>query len=275
MLALAGCGGGGDGGVVAGGGGAPGGGGGAPGAAPIPAAAVNVPADPAQFAALQPRVQIGGVGIASPPVVTFTLTDANGVGLKGFGSKGQSATATVASYANIAFSLAKLVPGVNGEPSRWVSYIVTTVPTKNATTGVITPSAPTRPSTDNTGTLVDNGNGTYSYTFFRDIAKVKDEVAAMTVTAPNNKADLDDLTYEPNLVHRLTIQLSGNAPGTGTNTSDGVQVTAGVPMKNPLDVIYDFIPATGKAVAPTDTNSRVIVALENCNTCHRVLGGIP
>ena len=44
----------------------------------------------------------------------------------------------------------------------------------------------------------------------------------MTVTAPNNKADLGDLTYDASLVHRLTIQLSGNAPGTGTNTPNGV-----------------------------------------------------
>ena len=27
------------------------------------------------------------------------------------------------------------------------------------------------PSTDNTGTLVDNGDGSYKYTFYRDITK--------------------------------------------------------------------------------------------------------
>jgi OmcA/MtrC family decaheme c-type cytochrome len=273
VLALAGCGGGGGGGggeIAA----APADGGAAPAAAPVPAAAVAVPVDAAAFAALDPRVQVGGVAIASPPRVTFTITDATGVGLKGFGSKSQSATATVASYPNLSFALAKLVPGTNGAPSRWVSYIVTTVPTKNATTGAITAAAPTRPSTDNTGTLVDNGNGTYTYTFYRDVTKIKDDVAAMAVTAPNAKADLDDLTFDPTLVHRLTIQLSGNAPGTGTNTADGVQATAGVPMKNPVDAIYDFIPATGKAVTATDT-SRDIAANAKCEECHRKLGGIP
>ena len=60
---------------------------------------------------------------------------------------------------------------------------MTTVPTKNATTGAIAASAPTRPSTDNTGTLVDNKNGTYTYTFYRDITKIKDQVAALTDTA--------------------------------------------------------------------------------------------
>ena len=56
----------------------------------------------------------------------------------------------------------------------------------------------------------------------------------MTVTAANDKADLGDLTYNASLTHRLTIQLSGNAPGTGTNTPTGVDAgIAAVPMKKP------------------------------------------
>src|ERR1019366_4631527 len=128
-------------------------------------------------------------------------------------------------------------------PTRWVSYIVTTVPTQNATTGAITASVPTRPTTDNTGTLVDNGNGTYTYTFYRDVKQVAAQVAAATLVAPNVASDLDDLSYQPTLVHRLTIEISGSAPGTGTNTPTGVASSvAAVPMNNPIDVIYDFIP---------------------------------
>ena len=52
---------------------------------------------------------------------------------------------------------------------------------------------PTRPTTDQNGKLVDNGDGTYVYTFARDIPKVKDQVAAATVPATSNKADLGDL----------------------------------------------------------------------------------
>ena len=222
----------------------------------------------ATFAALTPAVPAVAVTINSPPKVTFSLTDGNGNPIIGFGSKSQSATATVASYSNLAFSLAKLVPGANGAPSKWVNYIVTTVPTyKSATDKTIVPAAPRGPIYDREGTLVDNGNGTYTYTFYRDITKVKDEVAAATLTAPNVAADLGDLTYDPNLVHRLTIEISGYAPGTGTNTADGVQVTAGVRMANPINVIYDFIPATGKAVTATDP-SREIVAIAKCNECH-------
>src|ERR1035437_7441591 len=192
---LAGCGGGGgDTTASPGGGGAPPGGGGAPpgggaptitpptGAAPITLTAAT-PA--ATFAALAPVVKVGGVGISSAPQVAFSLADANNNPIIGFGSKSQSSTATVTSYPNLAFALAKLVPGTGSAPSRWVSYIVTTVPTKNATTGAITASVPTRPSTDNTGTLVDNKNGTYLYTFYRDITQVKAAVAGGTLTPPN------------------------------------------------------------------------------------------
>ncbi|TAK51652.1 MAG: OmcA/MtrC family decaheme c-type cytochrome [Betaproteobacteria bacterium] len=246
-------------------------------AAPVPTGTAeinvgNLTAD--QFGALAPTVVVGGALVGSPPQVSFALQDANGNPIIGFGSTSQSATATVKSYPNLAFSIAKLVPGTNGAPSKWVSYIVTTVPTKNATTGAITDSAPTRPSTDNTGTLVDNGNGTYTYTFYRDITKAKEQVDAMTVSGTNNKADLGDLTYDANAVHRLTIAVFGNAPGTGTNTADGVQVTAGVPLKNPVNVVYDFIPATGQAATDTDPG-RNIVATAKCNECHGKLGGTP
>ena len=258
-------------------------GGGAPPAVAVPSGAAPItltsstPA--ATFAALAPVVKVGGVSISSPACVSFSMADANNNAIIGFGSTSQSATASVASYPNLAFSLAKLVPGqsVAGAgtgPSKWVSYIVNNVPAKNATTGVVATSVPSRPGTDNTGTLTDNKNGTYTYCFWRDVTKMKDTIAGLTDPAGSSKADLGDLTYEPNLTHRLTIAISGNVPGTGTNTPTGVQVTAGVPMTNPVNVWYDFIPATGKAVAATDLQ-RVVVAKESCNECHNKLGGVP
>jgi len=210
---------------------------------------------------------VTGVTIASPPVVTFKLTTAQGVPVVGFGSTSKSSTATVASYPNLAFSIAKLVPATASTPSKWVNYIVTTVPTTTA------PAAPTRPSTDNTGTLVDKGDGTYTYTFYRDITTIKQQVDGMTVAAPNNKADLGDLTYVPTATHRLSIQISGAAPGTGTNTANGVQVTPAVNLTKPVDVIYDFVPATGQA--PAASANRKMVNNDNCESCHSTLGGIP
>ncbi len=221
------------------------------------------------WADMQPTVTVTGVTIASPPVVTFSVIDSFGHPVIGLGNTTKSSTATVASYPNLAFALAKLVPGAAGGPSKWVSYIVTTVPTTT------TAAAPTRPSTDNTGTLVDNGDGTYKYTFYRDVTTIQSQVAGMTVTAPNNTADLGDLTYDPALTHRLTIALSGNAPGTGTNTPTGATSSvAAEPMRHPVNAIYDFIPATGTAVTATDF-SRDIVANANCEACHRKLGGVP
>ena len=261
-----------------------GGGGGDTTGAPPPAGGSNAPsvavpsgtspvtitsATPAAtFATLAPVVTVGGVSISSPPQVSFSIADANNNPIIGFGSTSKISTATVASYPNLSFALAKLVPGTNGAPSKWVSYIVTSVPTTTAA------ATGQRPGTDNTGTLVDNKNGTYTYTFYRDITKVKDQVAALALTAPNVAADLGDLTYDPSLVHRLTIAISGNAPGTGTNTPNAVQLTDALPMANPVNVIYDFIPATGKPATAADMR-RELVVTANCNECHGKLGNIP
>ena len=240
-----------------------------PAGPPGPNAVVLTPTtSPETFANLKITAKVSSASISSAPVVNFSLVDHEGKPIVGFGATSKSSSAKFASYSNLAFSLAKLVPGSNGSPSKWVSYIVTTVETNAAA------PAPTRPSTDNTGTLVDNGDGTYKYTFYRDVTKIKDQVAAMTDPAGSNKADLGDLTYDANLTHRLTIQISGNAPGTGTNTPNAVQVVAGVPLKQAVDVIYDFIPATGNPVTSADTQ-RDIAANAACQSCHSTLGGLP
>jgi OmcA/MtrC family decaheme c-type cytochrome len=223
----------------------------------------------AAWAALQPQITIQSVTIASRPVVKFQVTDATtGAGIAGLGNTSLASGAKYPSLANLSFAIAKLVKGT---PSRWVSYIVTTVPTLTADGGTTAPG-PTRPSTDNTGTLMDNGDGTYAYTFFRDITQTKSQVDGMTFTGANVKADLDDLTYDATLVHRVTIQLSGNAPGTGTNTPNGKQNVAGVVLVHAADGIYDFTPSGG---AVDGGSGRDMVTTENCDTCHQVLGGIP
>ena len=95
----------------------------------------------------------------------------------------------------------------------------------------------------------------------------------MTAPAGSNKADLGDLTYDASLTHRLTIQISGAAPGTGTNTSNAVQSTPAVNLARPVDVIHDFVPATG--AAPAASANRKMVANANCESCHSTLGGLP
>src|SRR5215831_8739916 len=105
------------------------------------ATVINVPSNTqtptdaasAVWAALAPQVTVQSVTIQSPPVVKFTVKDSiTGLPIAGLGSTSKSSTATVAGLTNLAFSLAKLVPGTNGSPNYWVSYIVTTVPTTTA-----------------------------------------------------------------------------------------------------------------------------------------------
>ncbi len=302
VAALAGCGGGSDGATGATGPAGPAGATGPTGPAGSNAVAtVNAgsnaaPATPtaaAAWQALAPQVTVQSVTINSAPVVKFTVKDAAGNPIVGLGNKSQSATATVAGLTNIAFTLAKLVPastytvtanGVtstyNAEPSKWVSYNVMKPVTVAQAAGTIgaadscnktaTAAATwcgTFPTTDTQGTLVDNGDGSYQYTFFRDPKQAAAIVASLTDSADGlaKKADLGDLTYDATLTHRLGIQLGGAAPGTGSNTPNAVTNAAypGVNMVNTANVVYDFRP-DGAAV----TNTRDIVKIDSCSSCH-------
>ena len=188
----------------------------------------------AAFQALAPQIAVQSVTISSPPVVKFTVKDANGTPIVGLGSKSQSSTAIVANLTNLNFTLAKLVPGTNGSPSKWVSYIVTKPPTAAQAAGTVAASAScdsttkptvcgTFPTADTQGTLVDNGDGSYQYTFYRDIKQAAAQVASLIDSADGlaKKADLGDVSYDPTLTHRLGIFVAGNMPGTGTNTPNG------------------------------------------------------
>jgi len=200
---------------------------------------------PEQWAELKPAGKITAATAGAVTTVDFQITDHLGNGIKGLGFTSQSASSTAAkapSLTNLSFTLAKLIPEDPNThaPGKWVNYIVTTVPTN----GTPTP-APTRPSTDVTGTLQDNGNGTYRYTFARNISTIATDLAGMSVTAPNDKADLGDVSFEANRTHRMVVQLSGAARGTGSNTEKGVTVATAVNLENPVNLIYDFLPANG------------------------------
>ena len=202
------------------------------------------------------------------PVVSFKITDANGTPVKGLGFTTKASTALMAGLSNMNVAIAKLVPGANGTPSKWVNYLVMSTPTVSSPN-----SLPTRPTTDSVGTLVDKGDGSYVYTFWRDVTKMKAAVDAATYTGNNVKADLGDVTYDPSLTHRVVVYAGGNARGTGTNPADGTGTNTGIPavvIKDPANIAYDFIPATGKAVAATDAQ-REIVSIDKCNTCHTKL----
>ncbi len=130
---------------------------------------------------------ITGVTVGGPPVVNFQLVDENGAPLTGLPA------------ADIGFVIAKLTPGTNGTSSYWTSYIYQTVTPSGCPTGVTacdtTPK--TQPTTESgaTGKLVDNGNGTYVYTFAKDIT-----------TDPL-------VTYDATLTHRVGVRDPRARPG--------------------------------------------------------------
>jgi OmcA/MtrC family decaheme c-type cytochrome len=143
------------------------------------------------------------------------------------------------------FALLKLVPattkvaanlalvGVNGSANdTWVSYMAA-----NATSTAGTESAATATATG--GTLTDNGDGTYSYAFLK---KVTDPVNAGT-------------TYDPAATHRLTMIVS----------------ESGNPFA-PVNVVKDFIPATGKDVTGQAENTDGASCLE-CHSSFRAKAG--
>jgi OmcA/MtrC family decaheme c-type cytochrome len=222
---------------------------------------------PQQWEESRFSAEVNKVTVAGAPVVEFSVRDEQGrpvVGLEGYSSK--AASATLASYPNFGFALAKLTPRTDANPSSWVSYIVTSVSNTN---GAVTAG---RPGTDNNGTLIAVAGqpGRYQYTFRRDVPGVKALIDGLTLTGDNRKSDLGDLTWQPNLPHRLVIQIGGSARGTGSNTPDGATTTASVNMANPINVIYDFVPATGKVLTPAEL-TREDVNIASCNVCHQKL----
>ncbi len=173
-------------------------------------------------------ISITGVTVSSPPVVEFTVTNEDGFPVGGL------------STADLRFTFAKLVPGSNGSPSYWQSYVVRTRTgvTGSPGEGVVMVQA----TRDQDGTLVDNLNGSYTYTFQTDVTNVV--CPAPCTDAGGNPLDL---TYQPNLTHRLGIQTRGS-----------------LPMVNS---VYTFVPATNTVVA----SGREIVKTESCNECHNEL----
>ncbi len=265
ISALAGCGGGSDG--AAGTAGAPG----APGKVLTNVANLSA----AEFKALVPTIDPASVSVTigtGKPVVKFTVTDQDGNAVAGLG--GQTLTAANAAaglpHTNYLFSftLAKLVQPAVG-PSKWVNYLITT-PKATGTAGAVVNGGvtwgATFPSADNQGTLVDNGDGSYQYTFFRDITQSANIVAGLTGqydTAPSLKADLGDVTFDPTLTHRLGVIIHGSQPGTGSATPDGVTVVPSVPLVKDFNMGYDFVPNGG-----TPTVTRDIVIKDSCTECH-------
>jgi len=204
------------------------------------------------------------------PQVTFTVTNNDGNPVAGLSANASSTTlstgATLVSYPNFAFTIAKLVPGSGGN-SQWVSYIVSSTPSSTAA------AVPAHPGSDNTGTLTEDGLGNYTYTFYRDITQAAAFLQAATYSASKNQiqSDLGDVSYQPTLTHRIGISVGGPFRGTGSNTANGTaSSTAAVYPNRSANLIYDFVPATGQVAASAAT--KVVVDKAACEACHTKLG---
>jgi len=153
------------------------------------------------------EVTITGVTVASPPVVRFTVFTDGGVPVTGLGEQWE------ASHRFVRFTFAKLVPGTDGNADSWVNYVR---------------SSSNTPTYDSGSSLVDNGDGSYVFTF------------ATNVTA------VTGIPYEPTRTHRLAGQMGGSS----------------VPIEFP-NVVYDFVPNGGPLPLRRD-----IAATASCNECH-------
>ncbi len=179
------------------------------------------------------------------PVVQFTLVDQIGEPLKGL------------TAADISFAIAKLVPPgtqlaaippqtIAPTPqtsAQWQSYIYSVVNPAPTSAGTSTdpvtgttaePQATTE--SGSSGTFVDNGDGTYQYTFKTDLSSVA------------------GVSYDPTLVHRVGFEVRGV-----TNASTGDTVTVNSP-------VYTFEPSDG-ATSGFDDNA--IVDDATCLQCHQ------
>jgi OmcA/MtrC family decaheme c-type cytochrome len=196
----------------------------------------------ASFTVLQ-GAGVPAVTINSPPKINFTVFS-DGAVKQGL------------ALSNVRFAIAKLVPGANGNPDEWVSYISTT---KTAATGLgsgglATPKATAKQATtDGTmsleevaaaelvGQLSYNADGYYTYAFKTDI------------TDPTKTGGV---IFEPALTHRIGIQLSyKNAAGATV-------------LVNPY---FDFTIVDGKSVPVSASQTRKMTDVASCNSCHEKL----
>lgn len=174
-------------------------------------------------------VAVQSVSNAPRPVVQFTVKNRKGQAVK---------NVPVTHFGGI--SLLQLVPGVptmagNGLGNDlWVSHIsncaTCTASTENATTT----------------SLVDHADGAYTYTFAKDVVNPTPYDGGMAVAG---------VAFDAMAVHRFALRL-----GDPANDVAGVRVNS----YRPVDVTFDYVPATGANV--DGQNDKVNTA--NCLTCH-------
>jgi OmcA/MtrC family decaheme c-type cytochrome len=197
---------------------------------------------------LTPTITSVTVGTPATPIVKFTVTNESGQPVRGL------------TKTQVRFIIAKLVPPntqLNAVPPQttapppqpsyqWQSYIYARASAASGTitspvTGGTLPKAsggadqPQATTENGTGTFLDNTDGTYQYTFQKDIS--------------GDPA----VTYDATLTHRVGMEIRGV---TNSNTGNAVATKS---------TTYDFQPSTGGA--PSTQNR--IVTTATCMQCHQ------
>lgn len=169
-----------------------------------------------------------------PPTVTFTVFNQDGASITGLTEFG--------------FTIAKLIPGADGDSSRWQSYINEVQEVGNepsfwppATDGVAPDGTTAIQATlESDGTLTDHGltggiPGNYTYVFSTDLSAIS-----------TGNGEVLDVPYEPLLTHRLAIESPREEPSTSA--------------------FVDFVPNDLPAMGTGPTRSIAVSA--SCNECH-------
>jgi OmcA/MtrC family decaheme c-type cytochrome len=190
---------------------------------------------------------ITSVAIGGPPVVKFKLADENGAPLQGLPA------------ADLGFAIAQLVPGQNGGSSQWNSYLYATVPPAACPAGVTacakTPEQQATLEAATSGTFVDNGDGTYQYTFKTDITKVANVV------------------YDASLTHRVGFEIRNLAQANnGAYTfQPSTGATSGIFSREIVETATCNNCHTSFATSPTGTSvahGGARVEVQYCVMCH-------
>jgi len=180
---------------------------------------------------------VPAVAVTGPPKVNFTVFS-DGAVVQGL------------TLADVSFIIAKLVPAGSDGIQQWISY---TYRTEIPTPGVGPDGMPALPSAQQattdpkpagqSGQLVYNAEGYYTYTFSTDI------------TDPEKTGGV---VFEPNSTHRIAIQLSYR-----NRAGETIRV-------NPyFDVTFN---GGGNSVQVTDPNkTRMMSDVKLCNGCHEKL----
>ena len=134
------------------------------------------------------NMTITGASLGTTSTVDFKVTDQNGNAFVGLASQG-----------TLQVTIAELFPGTDGDPPEWHNYNNRVDTPTGAGPGT---QATIIPTTDSGGKLVDHFDGTYTYTFGKDLTAVTTPVA---------------VPFNPALTHRIGIAgLNGTATGVVT-----------------------------------------------------------